>query len=91
MATPLYIEIGLHYYYSSAEFERINAPAVQTALVAFVQHGMLRKLGTPTEHGATYEATDGLKVWCQALCRVNWPTQEWVMAPPSRASQGAEE
>jgi len=80
MATPLFIEIWLHYYCFSAEFERINAPAVQSALAAFVSHGMLRKLDKPTEYGATYEGTEGLEVWVRALCCVNWPTREWVMA-----------
>ncbi len=89
MATPLYIQIGLHYYCSSAEFERIDAPAVQSALAAFVSHGLLRKLDKPTEHGATYEGTRGLEVWCRDLCSVNWPTQEWVTPSQHAALQEA--
>ncbi len=86
MASPLYLEIGLHYYCCADEFDphRMNAPAVQDALAAFVSHGMLKKLGEPTTHGATYESTEGLEVWCRALCEVNWPTRQWVMAPTTK-------
>jgi hypothetical protein len=81
MASPLIIAMGLHYYARCDDFEpeRLHAPAVQDALSVFVAHGMLQKLDEPNEYGATYVATDGLRVWCEALCSINWPVQEWIM------------
>lgn len=89
MATPLFIAIGLHYQTRAGEFEpeRINAPAVQDALAAFVEHGLLIKLDQPDSYGANYAPTDGLKVWCDALCSVDWPTREWVMPSPDQERQ----
>jgi hypothetical protein len=84
MASPLQIQIGLHYYSCAGEFEphRFYAPAVQEALKDFVAGGLLEKLDEPTEHGATYKPTDGLRTWCRALCSVNWPVRVWQIDDP---------
>ena len=85
MSTPLIINIGLHYYTRAGEFEpeRFRAPAVQEALASFVSHGLLTKLDEPDTYGATYRPTDGLRVWCEALCSVSWPIQVWQIRPVS--------
>jgi hypothetical protein len=91
MATPLYIDIGLHYYTRAGEFDpqRMSAPAVKDALAAFVAHGMLERLDKPDEFGATYKPTDGLTVWCEALCKVNWPVRVWQIEGPTNQDAGA--
>lgn len=85
MATPLQIQIGLHYYSCAGEFEphRFHAPAVQEALKDFVAGGLLESLDAPDEYGATYKPTEGLRVWCRALCSVNWPVRVWQIQRPS--------
>jgi hypothetical protein len=85
MASPLYIEIGLHYYARTTDFRNgdFSAPAVRDAVKSFVEYGMLKPAdGT----GTKYEATEALNVWVRALCAVNWPVQRWVIEAHPRAA-----
>ncbi|MGX9392518.1 hypothetical protein ACWX0K_20575 [Nitrobacteraceae bacterium UC4446_H13] len=89
MGSPLEIQIGLHYYCCADEFdpERIDAPAVQSALKWFVETGLLEKLDNPNPYGATYKSTHGLDVWCNALTNVPFPVRKWVIPSPGAADE----
>lgn len=83
MATPLFIEIGLHYHCRADEFDphRMNAPAVKDALAAFVSHGMLKKL-VPRRMGALYAGaknSTGVQWWSRNLGDLQ-PTH-WMPLP----------
>lgn len=39
----------------------------------------MRKLEKPNQYGGTYEGTDGLTEWVNALCRVPWPCHVWII------------
>jgi hypothetical protein len=76
MTTPLYIEIGLHYYTRADEFEHLDAPACVEAIGEFVEAGLLK----PTPDGRRkYEPTDGMRAWARALCAVPFPHQQWIV------------
>lgn len=96
MASPLMIQIGLHYWVSPtpyAQYDQAHAssPAVRDAMRSFVNGGLLRKLEKPNEYGGRYEATDALRVWVEGLTSVHWPVQVWVIPKPPRHSAHATE
>lgn len=76
--------IGLHYWTTPTEYAEHDeahrtSGAVREALADFVNGGMLVKRDMPNEYGGSYEATDALRVWVEALCNVRWPVQVWVI------------
>lgn len=77
--TPLMIEIGLHYRCTLGDFRNgdFSAPVILPMLLDFVAAGLLEDAGI----GVTprFKATEGLAIWVEALCRVPWPVQHWVM------------
>lgn len=80
MATPIEIEIALHYYYHVGDFREgdFSAPAVRDTLFKFEQFGLLDR----TEHpGADrrYGRTEALEIYVNALCSVGYPVKTWVM------------
>jgi len=83
MASPLKINIALWYqcrpgdYGKDAGDYNFKAPAVQDALLDFVNGGLLGK--NPAGCEAEFYATEALKVWVEALCSVPWPVQTWVI------------
>jgi hypothetical protein len=81
MPTPLYIEIGLHYATKADDYRDgdFTAPAVREALLDFVSRGLL--IANP-KLNVSYGATEGLRVWVEALCAVEFPEQRWVVGSP---------
>lgn len=83
MASPLMIAIGLHYHTRQGDYGKgagdnnFDAPAVKEAIQMFVNGGLLKE--PAVNAGAMYEGTDGLRIWCEALCDVRWPVQVWIM------------
>ena len=91
MATPLEIEIGLHYWCSADGdvFDEIrrDAPAVREALNDMEAAGLIQRTVIGSQKSALYERTDALGVWVKALSAIPWPVQQWVIcivvAPPA--------
>lgn len=84
MASPLKIMIGLHYWttpteYSAHDDAHRNSEAVLDAVCDFVKGGLLKPRDKKSEYGSSYEATEALGVWVEALCGVRWPVQVWVI------------
>jgi hypothetical protein len=75
MVTPLYIEIALHYVCSTGEFSRKDAPACKEAIDSLREAGLLRWNDFDQQH----EATEGLRVWVNALTRVPLPVIQWAI------------
>src|ERR1043166_2130044 len=84
MASPLKIMIGLHYWttpteYSADNLDHWESEGVQDAIADFVNAGMLKKREGRSQYGSSYEGTDALRAWVEALCNVRWPVQVWVV------------
>jgi hypothetical protein len=82
MASPLAIAIGLHYWTTPTEYaaddeNHRESPAVKEIIAEYVAAGLLVKRKTPSSYGATYEGTEGLRVYVEALCAIWWPQQIW--------------
>lgn len=80
MATPLEIEIALHYYARTADYGRgcgdnnFDAPAVQEALGRYVDMGLLlRRADAKPE----YVRTDGLEAYVEHLTSQPFPRRVW--------------
>lgn len=87
MATPLQIEIGIHYCCSRESDYRngdLVAPAVKQAIETFVFAGLLAN----GEGKQRYSATDGMRAWVDALTLVPFPKQQWVV-PVERGDDAA--
>ena len=81
--TPLEIEILLHYFTSAIDHPDVfdPPPSQKEAFGRFVANGYLEdnsKCGQIGEGEMVYSATEKLHVYCEALCRVPEPRQEWV-------------
>lgn len=76
MASPLEIEIALHYHCRSDEFPRLDAPACKTAVETMVDAGLL--IETP-QGTRKYQGTEGLAMYVRELGNVNWPRRIWVI------------
>ena len=87
MTTPLEIMIALHYCCQPEEDFGMNngsgakwgAPAVQEALQRFCRVGLLEDMTAKGRPKTVYVATDGLRVYVEALTAVPWPVQAWQM------------
>ncbi len=84
MTNPLMISIALHYWTSPEEYDggdtdHFHSGAVQGILRDYMALGLLEKREPPSPYGANYKATDGLKVWVEALCNVPLPVKVWVI------------
>lgn len=93
MAAPLDIMIGLHYWTTPGDYDGGSGQhwdAIQPRLKDFVRGGLLTQ---PGRDGAKFQSTDALGVWIEALTKVRWPVQKWVMPrddpPASAAGQAA--
>lgn len=75
--TPLGIEILMHYQTRASDYRDgdFSAPAVREAMDYFVSAGLLREVMSTHR----YEATEGCRVFVEALCRVPVPVQKWVI------------
>jgi hypothetical protein len=84
MATPLMINIAIWYVARPADYGKGNgdnnfhAAGVQEILKDFVDGGLLEK-SKRTDIDQEYLATDAMRLWVSALCRVPWPIQKWVI------------
>lgn len=90
MTSPLEISIALHYWttpgdYSAEDPDHRLSPAVQSALHGFVEAGLLERRTEPTDRGSRFKATDGLRVWIEALCAVPLPVRIWIV--PDRSER----
>lgn len=83
--TPLEIRIALHYHSSPEEWDAVyNGGEMTDRIIAsLVEAGLLerRKLVTiyPERDKFQHVATDGLRVYVEALEAVPLPTRRWVM------------
>jgi hypothetical protein len=68
------IEVMLHYYCSPSPHPRIDAPAVQDAISQFLAAGLLEYVKKDI-----YEATEGGKMYVEALRKVPIPKRQWVL------------
>lgn len=90
MATPLEISIALWYYCRVGDYgdgsgdNNHTAPAVQTTFQQFVDAGLLKRHEPNADLPQRYYATDGMRVYVEALCAVPWPEQKWII-PAGRA------
>ena len=84
MASPLEIMIGLHYWTTPTEYDRGDSEhwqsqAVQATLATFVERGLLERLEARNQYGGSYEGTEALGVWVEALCNIPMPVQKWII------------
>jgi hypothetical protein len=81
--SPLYIEIALHYHIHSDDFPilRRESCAGRAAINKMVGAGLLAHRDTGAR---TYEPTEGLRVWIEALCATPFPERRWVMPEPTQ-------
>lgn len=77
VATPLLIEIAVHYACCGVEFERLHTPACSEAVFKFVRLGLIKDRGIDAK--PRFEATDGLRLWVDTLCTVPFPEHRWVI------------
>ena len=85
MATPLAIEIALHYQCRTGDYRDgdFSAPAVRQVIDNMVERGLLVSTGD-AEHLTQYQPTEGLSTYVGALTDVPYPVQKWVVpADPS--------
>lgn len=75
MSSPNDIEVMIHCYGTRSVHPRIDAPAVQSAIERFLAAG----LPIQTDESGIFEATDGGKLFVEALCAVPWPERRWVL------------
>lgn len=79
MASPLVIEIVLHYHCSTVDFRDIkSAPAVAEAIENFLSAGLLKPDTDPATK-RKYELTRGGMMYAGALMDVPFPEQLWVV------------
>ena len=92
MTTPLEIDIAYWYYARRGDYgdrigdENLTAPAVQAALICFVEAGLLKRHEPNADVPQRYISTEALCVYVEALCRVPWPVQRWVIPDGSLPS-----
>lgn len=76
--TPSDIEVMLHFYYSPERHPRESAPAVQNAIVGFMNDGLLREREGLNQHGSRFETTGRGKAWVEMICATPYPEQAWT-------------
>lgn len=83
--TPLEIRIALHYHYSPEEWSEVygGSDMSEAIIGMLVKEGLLerKKLDSmhPEQENFRYVATDGLRVYVEALQALPLPTRQWVM------------
>lgn len=83
--TPLEIRIALHYHYSPEEWSDVygSGDLADSIVAKLVEAGLLdrQKLVTayPEREKYRHVATDGLRVYVEALQALPLPTKQWVM------------
>jgi hypothetical protein len=88
MTSPLMISIALHYYCRAGDFGKgigdnnFDAPAVRDAIGDMRSAGLLA--ASPAGCEAQYFATEGLKVYVEALKSVPFPLQQWAIPASER-------
>jgi hypothetical protein len=82
-ATPLMITIALHYLTEKTDYSPLDhvSQPVRQALNELSAAGLIE-----SRPGAmlAYHATDGLRVWVEALCEVPLPVRRWVIPEEAR-------
>lgn len=91
MASPLEIQMALHFWtsptkYAEHEPDHRTSGAVKAILAWYVRDGLLEPTA-PNDYGEIYKATEALGVWVEALCAVPFPVQKWVIPPVSLQQQ----
>lgn len=81
MVTPLHIQIAMHYHCHPGQYEMVTTNETRRQYAEdLVRAGLLRKEGCLTSGPIVgYAATDGLRVWIEAICSVPFPVQQWVI------------
>ncbi len=79
--TPHEIGILLHYYTRPVDYDDgdFRAPVVREAIDKFSKAGILKRKDPFPPYPESYEGTDGLRVYVEALCAVPFPELRWVM------------
>jgi hypothetical protein len=89
MATPLHVQIAMHYHCRTDQYEMVLTNETRRRYAEdLVDVGMLARIGESGSDAVVgYRSTDGLKVWIEAICSVPVPVQQWVIpSPPSSTS-----
>ena len=80
MMSPAEIEIALHFFYSPAEYPKPSPVSLRTEQ-ALLDAGMIE--AAPAEDRgpgmSPYRATEGLRLYVEALGAVPWPAKVWRM------------
>jgi hypothetical protein len=81
--TPIEIKILLHYYTMPGDYTGVGEGSVshEQALDRFLQLGLLERSNEP---GQQYTATEGVKVYVEALMAVPLPERKWVIPGSDR-------
>lgn len=80
MLSPLEVEILIHYYCSNKDFRNIDAPAVDSAILGFVELGLLKRIDNRHLGDPRYEGNNNaLKVYVDAICSVPLPELKWTV------------
>lgn len=84
--SPLELMIALHYHttptlYSEHNSQHAYSPAVIGIKEDFIARGYLipARPEWQEKYGLDFEATDALRVWADAICRVPRPEHVWVI------------
>jgi len=72
--SPYQINILLHYH-ACADDYKDSAPILPSTIVEFMEMGLLEE--HPDEYGR-YKPTDKLHCYCEKLCSIEMPVQQWV-------------
>jgi len=81
--TPLHIELMIHYYTSSAEFKRIEAPACSEYAKQLVGWGLLEDSENKVRISnssvvASYQSTPRGKAFVEMLCNTPLPQLSFI-------------
>lgn len=79
--TPYEINILLHYYATSTDYEGCGEPILHQTITEFCKNGLLQA-STDHRDDRNYTITDRGKAYCNALTAIPLPIQTWTIEWP---------
>lgn len=87
MPRPLDIEILMHYCVSGSDFPRLGAPECKRTICDLLAKELLDVVPMEADSDQSYRATDGARVYLDALCAVPFPKRVWTIPESQEPSQ----